>query len=69
MELKRYSHVNKKALDHFMSFSEQKEKLIARNAELDDGRDVSACLVRWLKLISILTETSMRDDCCIFGSH
>lgn len=42
-ELKNYSHVNKKALDHFMSFSEQKEKLIARNGELDEGRTV--CLL------------------------
>jgi len=37
-DLKNYSHVNKKALDHFMSFSEQKEKLIGRNSELDEGR-------------------------------
>ena len=33
-ELKKYSHVNKKALDQFVSFSEQKEKLIARREEL-----------------------------------
>jgi len=39
-KLKNYSHVNKKALDHFMSFSEQKEKLIARNNELDEGKQV-----------------------------
>lgn len=34
-ELKKYSHVNKKALDQFMSFSDQKEKLITRKEELD----------------------------------
>jgi structural maintenance of chromosome 3 (chondroitin sulfate proteoglycan 6) len=34
-ELKKYSHVNKKALDQFVSFSEQKEKLIKRKDELD----------------------------------
>ncbi|KAL7297145.1 structural maintenance of chromosomes protein 3 [Trichogramma pretiosum] len=33
--LKKYSHVNKKALDQFMSFSEQKEKLMKRKEELD----------------------------------
>lgn len=33
--LKKYSHVNKKALDQFMSFSEQKEKLVSRKQELD----------------------------------
>ena len=34
-ELKKYSHVNKKALDQFISFSEQKEKLMGRKEELD----------------------------------
>uniref|UniRef100_A0A6A7FP57 Structural maintenance of chromosomes protein 3 n=1 Tax=Hirondellea gigas TaxID=1518452 RepID=A0A6A7FP57_9CRUS len=37
MELKKYSHVNKKALDQFISFSEQKEKLVARKEEIDRG--------------------------------
>lgn len=40
-ELKKYSHVNKKALDQFISFSEQKEKLVNRKAELDRGYNVS----------------------------
>lgn len=40
-DLKKYSHVNKKALDHFMTFSDQKEKLMARNAELSEGREVT----------------------------
>ena len=33
----KYSHVNKKALDQYVSFSEQKEKLISRKEELDKG--------------------------------
>lgn len=33
--LKKYTHVNKKALDQFLSFSEQKEKLYKRKEELD----------------------------------
>lgn len=37
VELKKYSHVNKKALDQFVSFSEQKEKLMVRKEELDRG--------------------------------
>merc|ERR1711997_719243 len=37
VELKKYSHVNKKALDQFISFSEQKEKLMNRKDELDRG--------------------------------
>lgn len=36
-ELKKYSHVNKKALDQFVNFSEQKEKLLKRKDELDKG--------------------------------
>lgn len=36
-QLKKYNHVNKKALDQFLSFSEQKEKLYQRKAELDVG--------------------------------
>ncbi|UYV73509.1 SMC3 [Cordylochernes scorpioides] len=38
-ELKKYSHVNKKALDQFVSFSEQKEKLVKRKEELDRAYD------------------------------
>jgi len=34
-ELKKYSHVNKKALDQFVNFSDQKDKLIKRNEEID----------------------------------
>ena len=39
-ELKKYSHVNKKALDQFVNFSEQKEKLMKRKDELDKGYQV-----------------------------
>jgi len=33
------SHVNKKALDQFISFSEEKAKLLERKEELDRGYD------------------------------
>jgi len=39
-ELKQYSHVNKKALDQFVNFSDQKEKLIKRKDELDRADQV-----------------------------
>jgi structural maintenance of chromosome 3 (chondroitin sulfate proteoglycan 6) len=39
-ELKKYSHVNKKALDQFVNFSDQKEKLIKRKEELDSAHKV-----------------------------
>ncbi|KAI5740388.1 hypothetical protein M8J76_003261 [Diaphorina citri] len=37
--LKKFSHVNKKALDQFLSFSEQKDKLMNRKEELDRGEE------------------------------
>lgn len=43
-ELKKYSHVNKKALDQFVNFSEQKEKLMKRKEELDKGYQVKELL-------------------------
>jgi structural maintenance of chromosome 3 (chondroitin sulfate proteoglycan 6) len=39
-ELKKYENVNKKALDQFVSFSEQKEKLVKRKDELDLAKNV-----------------------------
>lgn len=36
-QLKKFSHVNKKALDQFMSFSDQKEKFQKRLEELERG--------------------------------
>ena len=45
-ELKKYSHVNKKALDQFVNFSDQKEKLIKRKEELDRAHSVSD-IVSW----------------------
>lgn len=35
--LKRFSHVNKKALDQYVSFNEQRTTLLARKRELDAG--------------------------------
>ncbi len=35
--LKKYSHVNKKALDQYVNFSEQREELLKRKEELDEG--------------------------------
>lgn len=34
-ELQKYSHVNKKALDQYLDFSEKKEKLLQRKGDLD----------------------------------
>lgn len=36
-KLKKYSHVNKKAFDQFVNFSEQRDQLIKRRAEIDEG--------------------------------
>uniref|UniRef100_A0A915JK62 RecF/RecN/SMC N-terminal domain-containing protein n=1 Tax=Romanomermis culicivorax TaxID=13658 RepID=A0A915JK62_ROMCU len=40
-ELRKYENVNKKALDQFISFSEQKEKLVKRKEEVDRAHKVS----------------------------
>lgn len=44
-ELKKYSHVNKKALDQFVNFSDQKEKLMKRKDELDRAHSVCLTLI------------------------
>ncbi|XP_072027015.1 structural maintenance of chromosomes protein 3-like isoform X1 [Amphiura filiformis] len=49
-ELKKYSHVNKKALDQFVNFSDQKEKLIKRKEELDKGHAAITDLMNVLEL-------------------
>ena len=36
-KLKKYSHVNKKAFDQFVNFSEQRDQLINRREEIDEG--------------------------------
>ncbi|TMW60418.1 hypothetical protein Poli38472_000460 [Pythium oligandrum] len=36
-KLKNYNHVNKKALDQYVSFNEQRSTLLDRKKELDDG--------------------------------
>jgi structural maintenance of chromosome 3 (chondroitin sulfate proteoglycan 6) len=38
-KLKKYSHVNKKALDQFMSFTEQRDALLERKREIDEARN------------------------------
>ena len=38
-QLKKYSHVNKKAYDQYVNFSEQREALLKRKEELDEGAD------------------------------
>ena len=38
-QLKKYSHVNKKAYDQFVSFSEQRDSLLDRKEELDRSAD------------------------------
>ncbi|KAL3314761.1 Structural maintenance of chromosomes protein 3 [Cichlidogyrus casuarinus] len=47
-ELKRYSHVNKKALDQFVSHSEEKQKLLARQEELNKGHQAIMDLMKHL---------------------
>lgn len=46
--LKAYAHVNKKALDQFMNFTEQREGLLIRKQELDSGAEAIRKLVNSL---------------------
>lgn len=46
-ELKKYGNVNKKAMDQYISFSEQKEKLTKRQEELEKGYEVSLALLKF----------------------
>ena len=48
-ELKQYSHVNKKALDQFVNFSDQKDKLIKRQEELVRAHQVIAFFMQFIK--------------------
>nr|GME04146.1 structural maintenance of chromosomes protein 3 [Ipomoea batatas] len=52
-QLQQFSHVNKKALDQYINFTEQREELQRRQAELDDGDE------KIKELISVL---DMRKD-------
>lgn len=49
-ELKNYSHVNKKALEQFVQFSELKEKLLKRREEVDKSNDSIYELINVLEL-------------------
>jgi len=39
-QLQQFSHVNKKALDQYVNFTEQREELQKRQAELEAGDEV-----------------------------
>jgi hypothetical protein len=41
--LKKYAHVNKKALDQFLQFSDERDKLTNRKSEIDEAHRV--CLI------------------------
>eukprot|EP01113_Clastostelium_recurvatum_P006207 TRINITY_DN12815_c0_g1_i1.p1 TRINITY_DN12815_c0_g1~~TRINITY_DN12815_c0_g1_i1.p1 ORF type:complete len:531 (-),score=199.54 TRINITY_DN12815_c0_g1_i1:106-1698(-) len=46
--LREYAHVNKKALDQYVSFTDQREVLIKRKQDLDEGTDAIDELIRVL---------------------
>ncbi|XP_078152412.1 structural maintenance of chromosomes protein 3-like [Carex rostrata] len=52
-DLKKFSHVNKKALDQYVSFMEQRDQLQQRCAELDSGDD---------KIRELITVLDQRKD-------
>jgi len=42
-QLSKYGHVNKKALDQFVNFTEQKEELARREAEISQSGQAAMC--------------------------
>eukprot|EP00245_Coleochaete_scutata_P015772 TRINITY_DN7167_c0_g2_i1.p1 TRINITY_DN7167_c0_g2~~TRINITY_DN7167_c0_g2_i1.p1 ORF type:complete len:1070 (+),score=312.54 TRINITY_DN7167_c0_g2_i1:279-3212(+) len=52
-QLKKYSHVNKKALDQYMNFTEQREELQKRQAEANEGDE---------KIRELIEVLDMRKD-------
>ena len=44
-ELKKFSHVNKMALDQYVNFTEQREELQKREAELNAGDEVKSFIL------------------------
>ena len=44
-QLQQFSHVNKKALDQYVNFTEQREELQKRKTELDAGDEVGVILL------------------------
>lgn len=50
-QLQQFSHVNKKALDQYVNFTEQREELQKRQAELDAGDEVSSCEICCIELV------------------
>lgn len=46
--LKKFSHVNKKALDQYVSFSEQREAILERKKEIDTAQTAIRELIEGL---------------------
>ena len=42
--LLKFSHVNKKALDQYINFSQQRQTLLDRKKDLDAGDEVCSCV-------------------------
>eukprot|EP01050_Picozoa_sp_SAG11_P016894 SAG11_NODE_2363_length_3459_cov_1.931548_1_plen_66_part_10 len=53
MKLEPYAHVNKKALDQYVNFTEQRDQLEVRLTELDAGKESIQRLITVLDLIKV----------------
>lgn len=45
-DLQKYSHVNKKAMEQFKNFTQQRESLLERKGELDNGYEAIDELIK-----------------------
>lgn len=48
-ELKQYAHINKKAMEQFSTFAQEREGLVARKSELEESKESIESLVESLK--------------------
>lgn len=53
-QLQQFSHVNKKALDQYVNFTEKREELQKRLAELNEGDEVLYWDLVWKVLYNYL---------------
>jgi arginine deiminase len=61
-ELKKLSHVNKKALDQYVNFTEQREELRRRQDELDKGDEVGlVTFLTRLRALALRSIPSLED--------
>lgn len=61
--LKKYAHVNKKALDQFVNFSDQRKKMVRRQEDLNQGAKAIEDLIEVLDKYALPAPAACRRCC------